>query len=187
MKGFVFLLLSSFLLPTFISLPFLHDYFHFTAKNCETGSVMNVLEAGLAVFSLPPSSLHWCLSGSDHLTQVFHIMPVPSPLSPRFSPFPLVHPGSFSCLPNDVFDVISRFQNKTNANTGRRIKIPNVYLPDKDALDNDSSSEDTWEALKQSYTALKSTVQSELCLNWLHMLHQSISNSMRAYFCPRRP
>ncbi len=141
----------SFLLLTFISLPLLHDYMHIIAKNCETVSATNVLEAGLAVFSLPPSCLRWCLSGSDHLTQVFHIMPVPSPLPPPpssppvFFPFPLVRPGSFSCLPMTC--LTSHLASKTKeCNAGGRIKIPNVYLPDKDALDSDLSSEDTREA-----------------------------------------
>lgn len=109
-------LIISCLLLTFISFLFPPSLFPLHCKrDPQTGSVMNVVKAGLTVFSLSPSSssssLHWCLSGSDHLTQVFHIMPVP-PSSLLFPPFPLVHPGSFLVSSHDVFRVISSFQNK---------------------------------------------------------------------------
>lgn len=73
--GLFFYSLSSLSPLIFISLPFL-----------QTGSVMNVLRPRLAVFSLPPSSLCWCLSGGDHLTQVFHIIPSPPPHLPPSLP-----------------------------------------------------------------------------------------------------
>lgn len=88
------------------------------ADNSETGAVMSVLEA-LAVSSWLPSSLYWCLSGSDHRTQVFHIMPVPSPL-PSFS-----------------YYLASK---RKECNTGRMIKIPNLYLSKEHALDNNKTT-----------------------------------------------
>ena len=51
-------------------------------------------------------------------------------------------------------------------------------FPDKDALDNDLSREDIGDAFKQ-----QKFVSWEL--NWLHMLHQYILNSIRTNLCDK--